>query len=182
MNNPDEIPKARRPLRTIVGNACIWIVALALAISVGGNVFQMVVVDPAWSASPPASLQNYFGDLSRYEALRRFHVNPVFMFAQVCLVAAVILHWREGSLRRWLLAALVMQLVIIIGTIFYVYPINDVLMVHAAQEVSAASAAELTRHWLVADRLRLVLKFAVLVSVFRALQLSGAPSRARTNA
>ena len=160
--------------RFTIGNACIWIIAIAIAINVGGNVFQMIVVDPVWSASPPSSLQTYFGDHSHYEALRRFHQNPFFMFALLCLLVAVILHWRAPSLRRWLLAALVIELVIIVGTIVYVYPIIDVLMVHTARDISASTAAALTRDWLIADRLRLVLKFAVLLSLFRALQLSGA--------
>ncbi len=168
-------------IRARTGTACIWVVALAVAISVGGNVFQMIVIDPIWSASPPTSLQSYFGDRAHYEALRRFHLNPFFMFALVCLIAAVILQWRAQSLRRWLLTALGIQLVIIVGTVLYVYPINDVLMLHVARDVSGSTASTLTHHWLIADRLRLVLKFAVLLSLFRALQLSGAVTHAHRN-
>lgn len=174
MSNPDDIRPPQRPLRRILGQACIWIIALTLAVGFGGNVFQMVVVDPVWSASPPASVESYFGDPKGYEALRRFHLNPFFTFAQLCLVAAVILNWQDRLLRRWLLTALITQILIIIGTIVYVYPINDPLMVHAGRNVSASTAAELTRHWLLADRVRLIFKLVVLASVLRALQCSGA--------
>jgi hypothetical protein len=60
-----------------------------------------------------------------------------------------------------------------VGTGFYVYPINDVLMVHHAANISPAAAVELTRHWLFADRVRFLIKAVALLSLLRALQLSG---------
>jgi len=63
------------PVRRRVAKICLWLAILAMAISVGGNVFQMVVIDPVWSASPPESVHAFFSGTPFYEAIRRFHQN-----------------------------------------------------------------------------------------------------------
>jgi len=163
-----------RPLRNNIGSVCIWIAILSAAIGVGGNLFQMMVVDPLWSAAPPASVQTYFSDAQHFEALRRFHQNPFFSIGLLCHVASIALYWKARALRWWLLIALFAKVAVSVGTALYVYPINDVLMVHHAANISPAAAIELTRHWLFADRVRFLIKVVALLSLLRALQLSGA--------
>ena len=46
-------------MRSAATTLCLWIAAIVLAVSVGGNLFQAVVVDPVWSASPPDSLRAF---------------------------------------------------------------------------------------------------------------------------
>jgi hypothetical protein len=177
MTTPDNPAPGTASWRATLTQACLWIAVLVYAVALGGNVFQMIVVDPIWSGSPPASLQTYFGELHGYEALRRFHVNPFSAFAQLCLVASVALSWHDRALRRWLLPALILQVLIVLGTVFYVYPINEIIMVHAGREVSPELARELTQRWLFADHLRLGLKFVVFVCLLRGLQRAGVQSR-----
>ncbi len=81
------------------------------------------------------------------DALRRFHQNPFFFFGLFCLIGALILQWRVPTLRRWLLMAAVVELLVIPGTVLYVYPINDVLFVHAGGGLDSATADAFTRHW-----------------------------------
>ena len=167
-----------RSLRNNIGSVCIWIAILATTISVGGNLFQMMVVDPLWSVAPPASVQAYFSDARHFEALRRFHQNPFFFVGLLCLVASIALYWKTRALRWWLLIALFAKVAVSVGTTLYVYPINDVLMVHHAANINPASAVELTRHWLFADRVRFLIKVVGLLSLLRALQLSGMAQKA----
>jgi hypothetical protein len=162
-----------QPVRKSIAEICLWVAILAMAISVGGNLFQMSVIDPIWSASPPASVQAYFSDSRHMDALRSFHQNPFFFFGLFCLIGALILQWRNPTLRRWLLMAAVGELLIIAGTVLYVYPINDVLFVHAGSGLDSATAEALTRHWLLADRIRFVLKVAVFLCLLRTLSLTG---------
>jgi hypothetical protein len=171
-------PMSKPRFRNTISTACLWIAILAMTISLGGNLFQMMVVDPLWSAAPPGSVQTYFSNVQHFEALRRFHQNPFFFFGLFCFLASVVFYWNHRNLRRWLLIGFVIEAAIIIGTIFYVYPINDVLMTHHAADISPTAAVELTHHWLVADRFRFLMKIAVVLSLLRALQLSGAEQRA----
>jgi hypothetical protein len=41
------------------------------------------------------------------------------------------LNWKVPTVRRWILLAVGLELIVVLGTIVYVYPINDVLFVHA---------------------------------------------------
>ena len=65
------------------------------------------------------------------------------------------------------------ELLVIVGTALYVYPINDALFVHAGSGLDSVTAEALTRHWLLADRIRFVLKVAVFLSLLRTLSLTG---------
>src|SRR5438046_9954238 len=109
-----------RPLRNSIGSACIWIAILATTMSVGGNLFQMMVVDPLWSVAPPASGQTYFSDARHFEALRRFHNNPFGFVGLLCLVASIAFSWKTRALRWWLLIALFANVAISVCTILYV--------------------------------------------------------------
>jgi hypothetical protein len=168
-------------IRNSIGNICLWIAILAIAISVGGNVFQMMVVDPFWSAAPPESIQAYFADIRHFEALGHFHQNPFFLFGLLCLLASVVLYWNNRAVRRWLLTALIVEALIIVGTIMYVYPINDVLLAHRASGISSATAVTLTHRWLFADRFRFALKVLVFLLLLRALQVSVAEQKCLTS-
>ena len=167
-----------RSLRNSISSVCIWIAILSVTIGVGGNLFQMMVVDPLWSVAPPASVQAYFSDVRHFEALLRFHQNPFFFVGLLCHVASIGLYWKTRALRWWLLIALFAKVAVSVGTAFYVYPINDVLMVHHAANIDPAAAVELTRHWLFADRVRFLFKVVALLSLLRALQLSGVAQKA----
>ena len=113
-----------------------------MAISVGSNVFQMVVIDPIWSASPPESVGAFFSGTPFLEAIRGFHQNPFFLVGAVCLLGALILNWKVPTLRKWILLAVGIELLVVLGTIVYVYPINDVLFVHAGGGLDSTAIKE----------------------------------------
>lgn len=113
-----------------------------MAISVGSNVFQMVVIDPIWSASPPESVGAFFSATPFLEAIRGFHQNPFFLVGAVCLLGALILNWKVPTLRKWILLAVGIELLVVLGTIVYVYPINDVLFVHAGGGLDSTAIKE----------------------------------------
>jgi len=104
--------------------------------------------------------------------------EPPELVGLLCLIASIALYWKTRALRWWLLIALFAKVAISVGTILYVYPINDVLMVHHAANINPAAAVELTRHWLFADRVRFLIKVVGLLSLLRALQLSGMAQKA----
>src|SRR6187200_1392246 len=82
-------PMSARSLRNSISSVCLWIAILSAVIGVGGNLFQMMVVDPLWSAAPPASVQAYFSDARHFEALRRFHNNPFLSVVLLCHLSSL---------------------------------------------------------------------------------------------
>jgi hypothetical protein len=150
---------------------CLWIAVITVATSVGGNVFQSVVVDPIWSGAPPDSVRA-FARSSLPTAIARFHLNPLFAIGLLCLLASPALAWNLPALRTWLLVAVAVQAVIVAGTLLYFHPINDVLL-SSTDGVDGATITALTRRWLVADRLRIALRFVALLSLLRAMTLFG---------
>lgn len=151
---------------------CLWIAAITVAISLGGNVFQRAVVDPVWSGSPPDSVRAFAaGPLP--SAVGRFHLNPLYGVGLLCLLACPVLAWSHPALRTWLLVAIISQIVIVVATVLYFYPINDKLLNHASG-LDAATITTLTHRWLLADRFRLALRFITFLSLMRAMMLAGA--------
>lgn len=74
-------------MRYIATLICVWMAVITLAVSVGGNIFQMSVVDPVWSASPPESVRT-FAASPLPERVKRFHLNPLYAIGLICLLAA----------------------------------------------------------------------------------------------
>jgi Anthrone oxygenase len=159
-------------MRTAATTFCVWVAAITLAVSVGGNLFQAVVVDPVWSGSPPESLRT-FAKTPYFERLKTFHTNPLFLVGLACLLAAPVLAWNQPSLRNWLLMAAVLYLVVILGTLLYFYPLNDVLLARGGGGLDTATVVAMTRRWVVADRIRYLFRLASFLCLLRAMTIHG---------
>lgn len=95
------------------------------------------------------------------------------MIGLVCLLASPLLAWNTPDLRKWLLLAVTIQLVIIIGTITFFYPINKVLLEQAGAGLDAVTITAMARRWVLVDRVRYILRFAAFLSLLRATTLFG---------
>jgi uncharacterized membrane protein len=166
-------------MRFFATTICLWIAVIATAISLGGNVFQMVVIDPIWSGAPPESVRSLASETPLFKGVKRFHTNPLYAFALVCLLSTPFLAWTIPEARKWLLSAVGIYLVIVLGTILYVWPINKALFEQAGSGLDATTIAAMTRHWLLADRIRLVFRMMAFLCLLRAMSVlaSSADSR-----
>jgi uncharacterized membrane protein len=163
----------QQPMRSLATNVCLWVAVIAVAVGIGGNVFQMVVIDPVWSAAPPESLRSFFSGTRFLAAMARFHAkNPFAFIGLFCLLASPFLGWNVPRLRIWLLTAVGIYVGIVLLTILYIYPINDALFYKAGAGLDTNVVIAMSRRWLLADRIRLVFKFAALLCLLRALSLS----------
>ncbi len=123
--------------RTSIATLCLWVAILQAAVSLGGNVFQMVVIDRVWSASPPESVRAFFVGTPYYELLKSFHLSPLLFVGVICMLGSLSLYWNVPGKRNWILLAVVIQLIIVLGTVFYIYPINDVLFLRGGATLTA---------------------------------------------
>jgi hypothetical protein len=81
---------------------CAIILAAALALaSLGGGLYEYLVVDPFWPRKPEL-IQPARGGISR----KRFWI-PAHTAFELALIVCLILSWSQPPLRTWLLAALV---------------------------------------------------------------------------
>ncbi len=90
-----------------------------IGLELGGAIYEWIVVASQWSAYPPVSfavLQEPYG-----LPLEHFWI-PLHMVAQVLIVFAVILCWKERSIRKLLLWVIGLYLLLRIPTFLYFIP------------------------------------------------------------
>jgi anthrone oxygenase-like protein len=167
-------------MRTLFTNISVWVATVTLAISVGGNLFQMIVIDPAWSASPPESVRSFATGTWFVSGMKRFHTSPIVLPGLLCLLASPLLAWNLPRMRAWLLAAVAIQAGIMLVTLLYFYPMNRVLgFVPGGPTADPRTIVAMTHRWILADRFRLAFRFAAFLCLLRAMVLSGARALGR---
>jgi len=79
--------------------ALLWLIVPAQATWVGGTLYQMLVIVPMWSASPPESVQAFFGGTDYNRTIFNFF-GPRFMIARsLPLVLALLVGWHRPKHR-----------------------------------------------------------------------------------
>jgi hypothetical protein len=109
----------------------LWWAVLGMSLWVGGTVFNMLVIVPLWSASPPESVRAFFRGTDFNRTVWNFFGPPWMVVRSAPLLTALVLAWRRPAHRTWLAAAFTCTLFGVVYTLVYVYPINAVLMTQA---------------------------------------------------
>ena len=89
--------------------------AFAIA-SLGGGLYEYLVVDPFWPRRPEL-IQPARGGISR----KRFWI-PAHTAFELCLIASLVAAWPHGEARKWLLVALASHAVMRIWSAFDFIP------------------------------------------------------------
>jgi hypothetical protein len=152
-------------------NLTMWWSVIGYAVWVGGTVFMFSVINPQWSQDPPDSVRQFFLHTQFNRFIGHFFGPPFMAFRSfVPQLLALILGWHMKSHRPWILAVLGCTVLIIALTLFYIYPINNVLMLHGGSNQDALTIQRLTMQWLLADRIRFaigLMGFILLLKAFR---------------
>ena len=85
----------------LLTRSSLILLCYALGAALGGGLYESIVLVPLWSKSPPASfaiIQPGTG-----VPLQSFWI-PVHVAITLFMVAAIAFTWRDGRVRRWLLA------------------------------------------------------------------------------
>lgn len=110
---------------------------IALSTWVGGTLYQMLVIVPMWSASPPESVRTFFRGTDYNALIFRFFGPPFMALRVLPVVAALWAGWRYPRHRNALLVASGGFLFAVILTLAYIYPINAVLFEQAGSDHTA---------------------------------------------
>ena len=93
--------------------------ALLAAMELGGSFYEALVVYPAWSAAPPASLALLQGSNSLQST--PFWI-PIHVGLEILLVAALVLNWRAPGRRSLILVGLGIHVLVRVWTFLYFVP------------------------------------------------------------
>lgn len=139
--------------RILVG--LLWLAVITLTTWVGGTLYQMLVIVPLWSSSPPDSVREFFQGTDYNRTIYHFFGPPFMVARNLPLVLALLAGWHRPRHRYALLLSVACFVVFgVVFTLAYVYPINEVLFAQAGGSHSAEEIRALADQWIVADRLR----------------------------
>ena len=141
----------------------VTIALLALAaslalISLGGGVYEFLVIDPAWPKRPEM-IQPDRGGVSR----KRFWI-PAHILFELLLIASLAAAWSDEMVRFWLLIALASHAMMRIWSAFFFIP--RALAFERAKPGDVTEAA--ARAWTRLSLLRLPLDVITCVSMLMA--------------
>jgi len=152
-------------------NLLLWYAIFAWGIWLGGTLYQMLVVVPMWSESPPESLRLFILGTAYNRTIYHFFGPPFIAARIIPTIIALALAWRLPKHRVPLTVAVTCLTAIVIFTLAYIYPINAVLFEQAGGDRSATEIAAMVRTWIWADRLRFCVGVVAFVAILRAFRL-----------
>lgn len=140
----------------------LGVVVLLARASLGGAVYESLVLDPVWPGRP-AIIQAQHGGVSR----RRFWL-PVHGVFEVALVAAVILTWGHPNVRTPILIAVASHAAVRVWSLIDLDPLVVAFQKADPAVVERAAAVRWTRRSLLRLPLDVVTCVAVLVALVAA--------------
>ena len=138
----------------------IGMAILAVAIGIGGGLYEFAVLDPAWPQRP-SLVQPQHGGVSR----KRFWI-PAHTVFELLLIAALVTAWQAAGIRQWLLIALAIHAAMRIWSALDFIPKALAFERATADGVSLEAA----RRWTSRSRLRMPLDLATLAALLMAFR------------
>ncbi len=157
--------------RNRITQILLWLAVIGFSIWVGGTLYQMLVIVPLWSASPPESVRAFFLGTRYNETIWNFFGGPWRFARLVPLLGTLVFGWHLPQHRKWLLVAAISMAFVIALTLVYVYPINNVLFLQAGGNHSPEEIKAMARQWIIADRLRFGVGLIGFLALLRALSI-----------
>jgi hypothetical protein len=158
-------------LRNRALSVLLWYAIFAWGIWLGGTLYQMAVVVPMWSASPPESLRAFLQATDYNRTVYHFFGPPFIAARIVPMLVALGCGWHLPRHRSRLIVAALCTAAIVIFTLGYIYPINTLLFEQLGGDRPTGEIAAMVRTWIWADRIRLVVGIVAFVAILMAFRL-----------
>jgi uncharacterized membrane protein len=153
-----------RSIRRILALAAVALLGMLL----GACIYETVVLVPNFAADIPASLEHFRAFMKASNPGNFF--RALAPATQLSLLAALVLSWRQRSVRWWYLAALVLAVAVDIVTFKFHYPRNAFLFT-APLTQRPEDLARTVQEWRGGNFVRMALLCGALISALRALWL-----------
>ena len=162
------------PRRGPFARVSLWLFVVALSLQMGAGLYEMRVVTPLWSASPPASVRAWNADGARAIEPRakfwRYCTAAVGLTAALALVSALT---EGGRRRKWVVASAVTVIVLVFVTYVYFAPTLAVLLERRGAGLSDEQVVERVGSWLWLGRVRAAAYVLAWLAALKALSVSG---------
>lgn len=148
----------------------LWWAVIGFSLWVGGTLFNMTVIVPIWSESPPESVRQFFGGTVFTKFINNFFGPPWMAIRILPIIIALFLGWSSALHRRYLLITTIIFIVSVVYTLVYIYSINDILIFEAGGDKTAEEIKTMVNQWIFADRLRfsvMLIGYFFLLKAFR---------------
>jgi len=139
----------------------LWANLLLISVMLGGAVYEMIVIDSAWTASLPESL----GAIARIDPGRFW--RAVGQWMSLGAMGALMANWKTVQRRRWLLISLICMTINFLTATLYFVPLLK--SIHSS-EVEAMSS--IVSRWTAGAWLRLTLMLIAFIATARSIRAS----------
>ena len=157
--------------RTRIAQILLWYNVISMGIWAGGTVYQMLVIVPLWSASPPESVRAFFLGTGWLGTIGNFFGPQTMALRVLPILLGLIAGWHLRTHRGWLLVPVLCSIAGLTMTLFYIYPINDVLFTQAGANLAPDAVRTTVRQWILADRVRFAIMSVGYLCLLRALSI-----------
>ena len=152
----------------MIADLTLLFACFSVALAVGGGIYESIVINPLWSAQPPAS----FAIIQKGTGvpLQRFWI-PVHTLITIVLVASLITNWNYAERRKLIVIALLSYVVMRAWSFAYFIP--EMLRFQTVPLDQPQSAALLDRvsRWTrltwFREPLDLITQFCLLIALTR---------------
>ncbi len=131
----------------------------------------MLVIVPIWSASPPESLRAFLQTTDFYRRIFHFFGPPSMVARVLPPLSALLAGWHLPRHHHALLLNAIVMVGILIFTLVYIYPINDVLFEQAGDSGTPEQIRAMLNHWILVDRLRFAFGCVAFLALLWAFSL-----------
>ncbi len=162
--------------RNILTITMLWIAVLSWSVWFGGTIYQMLVITPAWTASPPESLSAFLAASNFSRNITHFFGAcwiPVRLGSVLCLLVS---GWNLPQHRPLFIASAIILTAGVVFTLVYVYPINAVLFAPSSGNHTDGELRQMLQHWIFIDRIRFCVMTLGYLALLRTLSLPLPPS------
>jgi anthrone oxygenase-like protein len=150
----------------------IWWAVIGGSVWIGGTVYMMSVINPQWSNNPPESVKHFFTQTSFNKYIWNFF-GPPFMLLRTVVpqLLSLIVSWKSKIHKQYLLITFTCTIIAVLFTLFYIYPINNVLMFQAGGQNTPEAIRQMVSKWIIADRMRFFINFFGFIFLLKAFRL-----------
>jgi hypothetical protein len=154
-----------------------------MGVVIGGAIYEMLVINPLWSGSPPASVRNWNPN-------PQYAINPGEFWGKAMPVytltpiAALIAGWHLRERRKWLMIAVLCALFVIAVSLAYFIPVIIELLAKRGEGLSDAQITSKAHLWMTLSWARVGVLILGWLAALRALSIppaQGVSEKVKTN-
>lgn len=154
-----------------IAQILLWISVIAWSLWFGALMYEIFVVMPLWSSSPPVSVVEW-------NARPQYIINPTKYYVPVALacilsaIGALITAWKIGKNWLWYALSAISAVVTLAFTLVYFFSRNEVIFRNQNAGLSGEEITWMADSWVAANWIRLAIMTVGFLAALNALSLS----------